>query len=62
MIRFAETRRDDMGFWLIRLIERREKKKAIVALANKLARIAWCILSRHERFDIRLAFKPILAD
>ena len=59
VIRFAENRKDDMGRWLMQLIERRGKKKAIVALANKLTRIAWCILNRQESFDARLAFKPL---
>jgi len=45
-----------MARWLRALIARRGKNKAIVALANKLARIAWVILARGERFDQAKAF------
>lgn len=34
--------------WLIQLLARRPAKVAIVALANKMARIAWAVLSRGE--------------
>jgi len=36
--------------WLIRLMGRRPTKVAAVALANKIARIAWAIMVRGERF------------
>ena len=35
--------------WLRRLMERRPTKVAAVALANKIARIAWAITVRDER-------------
>jgi hypothetical protein len=31
---------------------------AVVALANKLARIAWVVLTSGQPFDMKLAFKP----
>jgi transposase len=36
--------------WLARIMERRPVKVAAVALANKIARIAWAIMVRGERF------------
>ena len=36
--------------WLIQLLARRPAKVAIVALANKMARIAWAVLSRGETY------------
>ncbi len=36
--------------WLIQLLDRRPTKVVIVALANKMARIAWAVLSRGENY------------
>jgi transposase len=36
--------------WLARLMDRRPTKVAAVALANKIARIAWAIMVRGERY------------
>jgi transposase len=36
--------------WLVRLMERRPPKVAAVALANKIARMAWAVMVRGERF------------
>lgn len=37
--------------WLIRLVETKAPKQAAVALANKVARIAWKIMITGEDFD-----------
>jgi transposase len=50
VIRYAQkhgTRRA----WLIRLMGRRPVKVAGIALANKIARIAWAIMVRGERYN-----------
>ena len=39
--------------WLARLMERRPAKVAAVALANKIARMAWAIMVRSERYKSR---------
>ena len=36
--------------WLTRIMDRRPAKEAAVALANKIARVAWAIMVRSERY------------
>ncbi|MDP6389978.1 MAG: hypothetical protein QF926_08440 [Alphaproteobacteria bacterium] len=36
--------------WPVRLIERRSKKIAALALTNKIARIAWAMMARDESY------------
>lgn len=52
--RLADQR--PMARWLRALIARRGKHKAIVALANKLARVAWVVLATDQPFDPSKAF------
>jgi len=44
-----------LGEWLRALMGRTHKNAAVVALANKLARIAWAVLRREEDFKITAA-------
>ena len=37
--------------WLVGLLERRSTKIAAVALANKIARIAWAMMARNESYQ-----------
>jgi transposase len=37
--------------WLVALLERRTTMIAAIALANKIARVAWAMMVRGERFD-----------
>ena len=37
--------------WLARVMDRRPTKVAAVALANKIARIAWAMMVRGERYN-----------
>lgn len=41
--------------WLVSLMERRPAKVAAIALANKMARIAWAMMSRNEAYRIMQA-------
>jgi transposase len=42
-----------LGRWAKNLLVRVHKNVAIVALANKLARIAWAVLRRGEKFTAK---------
>lgn len=55
VVRHAHKKDDALSVWVIRLIERRGKNKAIVALANKLARIAWAVLAQGKDYQVKLA-------
>jgi transposase len=37
--------------WLIALLKRKTPKQAAVALANKMARIAWKLMTTGENYD-----------
>ncbi len=41
--------------WLVGLMERRSVKVAAVALANKIARIAWAMMARNESYRTPLS-------
>ena len=50
VIRYARQH-GTQRLWLARLMERRALKVAAVALANKIARMAWAMMVRGERFE-----------
>ena len=58
VIRFAENK--PVTSWLNKLLERRNKNVAAVALANKNARIAWALLT-HEDRKFRADYAPAVA-
>ena len=41
------------GEWIERISERMNRNKLAVALANKLARIAWSVLRHKRAFDVQ---------
>lgn len=52
----ARERDDALGRWVRRLVDRRGYNRAIVALANKLARVAWAVVNHDEPFNVNKAF------
>ncbi|ARJ64581.1 hypothetical protein WV31_02200 [Magnetospirillum sp. ME-1] len=51
VVRVAARRSDPFSQWINALRERRGANRAIVAVANKNARIIWAMLRRHEEFQ-----------
>ncbi len=47
----AHKRRDRISQWLVQLTARVGWQKAVVAMANKNARILWAVLAKGRRFD-----------
>lgn len=50
VIRHTKDKSTPMANWIRRLLEKKPFKLVSVALANKLARIAWVILTRNEAY------------
>jgi transposase len=49
-----------MGEWLRGLIGRAHKNKVVVALAGKLARIAWAVLRSGESYKRKGGCRPAM--
>jgi transposase len=49
------ARDDTLGMWLRALLARVHRNVAVVALANKLARIAWAVLTGERRYAVATA-------
>jgi len=55
----AHRRTDKISTWAVALRERSGWQKAVVALANKNARILWAVMTKGEAFDANhLSVKP----
>jgi transposase len=50
VIRYAKPGSKSSTAWLLQLLERRPRKVAAVALANKMARIIWAMMARGEAY------------
>jgi len=50
VIRYADKNDDRMSRWARQLVERRGKHKAVVAVANKMARIMWSMLYHQTEY------------
>ena len=50
VVRFAKPGSKSASAWLLRLLERKPRKLAAVALANKMARIVWAMMARGEAY------------
>jgi len=58
VIRWADRHQHAQSRWITDLVARRGKNKASVALANKLMRIAWVVLTQQVSFQMHMAFRP----
>ncbi len=50
VIRYAKPGRPGVSAWLLALLERKPRKLAAVALANKMARVIWAMLTSGEAY------------
>ncbi len=50
VIRYAKPGSRSASAWLLQLLERKPRKLAAVALANKMARIIWAMMARGEEY------------
>jgi transposase len=50
LIRHATKKHDRLSLWINRLVEKRGHNKTVIAVANKLVRIAWVIVCKNERY------------
>ena len=57
VLNWCEKKDDVLSCWLKKLKDRMHGCKAVVALANKLARIVWSVLSSKQPFDVTKACK-----
>jgi transposase len=58
VIRYAKLHGTNHRPWLTALLARRPTKVAAIALANKLARMAWALMARGERYNYPVALRP----
>ena len=58
VIRHAKLHGTNHRPWLTGLLARRPTKVAAIALANKLARMAWALMARGERYNYPVALMP----
>jgi len=50
VIRHATPGRPGVSAWLLKLLERKPRNLAAVALANKMARIVWAMLTSGKAY------------
>jgi transposase len=55
VVRMANKREDRLSRWVCQLVEKRGMNKATVALANKLARIAWAVTTKQTDYSRQAA-------
>ncbi len=58
-LRHVGSKEDDLSHWLRHLAERKHANVAVVALANKTARIAWAVTRHETSYEASLAAGPL---
>jgi transposase len=61
VLRWADKHTHVQSRWLLQLQARQGKNRTVVALANKLTRVAWAVLRTDTDFIHERAFKPVRA-
>lgn len=56
VVNHADKKDDALSLWVTRLVKTRGKNKATVALANKLARIAWAVTTSGKAYQKNYVF------
>jgi transposase len=51
VMRYVHRRTDRQAVWLQRLMQRRHTNVAAIALANKIARIAWAVMVKRVQYS-----------
>ena len=59
VIRYAKIHGTKHRPWLTALLARRPTKVAAIALANKIARMAWAMMARGERYKEPIALAAV---
>ena len=52
VVNTCEGKDDKLNLWVQELLKTKHYNIVVVAVANKLARIAWAILAKKEAFDV----------
>jgi transposase len=55
VVRWALRRGTPAGSWLARMLERKPRMLVAIALANKMARVAWALLAKGEDYRVPAA-------
>jgi transposase len=48
LLKHLNGQNHELGLWMTQLEQRAHKNVAVVAVANKIARIAWAVLARND--------------
>ena len=61
VVNHADKKDDDLSRWIVSLVERRGKNKAVVATAHRLARLMWILLHKNEGYVPQFSQQGITA-
>lgn len=50
IVRYTKRKATAVSLWANRLLERKPARLVTVAVANKMARIAWAVMAREETY------------
>ena len=61
VVNWRESKDDVLSLWLQKLLKTKHKCRVVVALANKLARIAWAVLAKGKAYNVNALASPSAA-